>query len=178
MQRDSSLISESYRDLNRRLHGKGSYGRWGDKWAAKVTELVTGHGIASVLDYGCGQGALARAVDFDVAEYDPAIAGKEALPAPAELVVCTDVMEHIEPARLANVIAHLHDLTQRMLFVTISTRPAAKHLEDGRNAHLIVEDSAFWQQAFADGFETVEWDVRQDEIVALLTPRAAADPGR
>ncbi|MDG2242647.1 MAG: hypothetical protein P8L66_04035 [Rhodospirillaceae bacterium] len=57
----------------------------------------------SVRDYGCGKGALRPAVlaalapDLDVTEYDQAMLGKDSEPSPAHLVVCIDVMEHIEP---------------------------------------------------------------------------------
>jgi 2-polyprenyl-3-methyl-5-hydroxy-6-metoxy-1,4-benzoquinol methylase len=160
-------ITDAYRRLNTELHQGGRYGRHGDKWAAKVTEIVTHHDIKSVLDYGCGQGSLARALAFPISEYDPAIPEKSGLPSPAELVVCTDVMEHIEPELLSNVLDHLHTLSQRMLFTVISTRPAVKFLADGRNAHLIVEPPAFWRKALHH-FTILEWDEQNDEIITLL----------
>jgi hypothetical protein len=166
------LISDDYTVLNAKLHALGKYGVHGDKWAKTVKALVKAHRIATVLDYGCGQGALARALGDTVAEYDPAIPGKDGDPAPAELVICTDVLEHIEPALIDNVLDHLAALAQRYLFVAVSTRPAVKFLADGRNAHLIVQPAAAWRPLFAARFSIVEWTVRSDEFVALLAGKA------
>lgn len=162
------LISDDYRVLNAKLHALGKFGRHGDKWARKVRAIVAEHHVASVLDYGCGQGALARALDFPVAEYDPAIPGKDADPAPAELVVCTDVLEHIEPDLLDNVLDHLRALTLRYLFAVVATRPAVKFLEDGRNAHLIIQPDNWWRPAIEARFTVIEWTPRQGEFAALL----------
>ena len=165
------LITESYRDLNIRLHRSGRYGLWGDKWASTVTELVRAESAADVLDYGCGQGSLARAVEFPVREYDPAIEEKSAPPDPADIVICTDVMEHIEPELLPNVLNHLQSLTRKALFLVISIRPAAKTLEDGRNAHLIVEPPAFWRAEFEKHFLIRDWQVLNDEVITTVVPR-------
>ena len=165
------LISESYRKLNESLHAGGRYGRHGDKWADSVRALMDTHSIASVLDYGCGQGALSVALGGSISEYDPAIKEKSAMPAPADLVVCTDVMEHIEPELLDNVIDHLADLSRVYCFMIISTRPAMKFLEDGRNAHLIVQPASWWQERLSRRFGICEWKLGNDEVCALLKPR-------
>lgn len=120
------LISERYLSLNKDLHDQGSYGRKGDKWTARVKQLLDQFKPDTVLDYGCGQGALSRSLDRHIAEYDPAIEGKNSLPAPADLVICTDVLEHIEPELLDNVLDHLKKVTHMALFAVICTRPAKK----------------------------------------------------
>lgn len=154
----ATLISESYRDQNRALHDlRPEYGGSSGKWVATVAHLVRTLRLSSVLDYGCGKGllkqGLARLVadgsdQTDLAglvrEYDPAIPGKDAAPAPAELVVCTDVLEHVEPSYLDAVLDDLRRLTLNVAFLNVATRPAEKTLPDGRNAHLIVEPSSWW----------------------------------
>ncbi|MDQ3079567.1 MAG: class I SAM-dependent methyltransferase [Pseudomonadota bacterium] len=120
--------------MNSDLHAGGSYGRNGDRWAARVQELIDAYEAQSVLDYGCGQGALARAIGERVKEYDPAIPDKADAPAPADLVVCTDVLEHVELDCLSEVLDHLRQLSRKACFVVIATRPAKKVLADGRNA--------------------------------------------
>ena len=166
------LISDAYKNQNLLLHETNRFGRRGDRWADKVRELMASDAVAGVLDYGCGQGALRQALDLDIAEYDPAIPGKDRLPSPADLVVCTDVLEHIEPDLLQNVLAHLHSLTRKLLLATISTRPAVKTLPDGRNAHLIVESPDVWRQWLSPYFDIREWTVFEDEVIALLQPKA------
>lgn len=165
------LISESYRSLNRRLHEEGSYGRKGDKWAARVKELMVEFQPSTILDYGCGQGALARALDFEVQEYDPAILGKNTLPTPADLVVCTDVLEHVEPECVEDVLDHLQSVTRVALFAVISTRPAKKILADGRNAHLLVKDWEWWQYRLSARFELMNPIENHKEFQIVLLPK-------
>ena len=166
------LISDDYLRLNEKLHAAGRYGERGDKWTKKVLQLVDELVPRHILDYGCGKGALKRTLllerALDVREYDPAIAGKNHRPEPADLVVCTDVLEHIEPECLDAVIADLKALSVKALFVVVSTRPAVKTLEDGRNAHLIVEPPAWWRPLLTEGMRVADWRDLPDEFAALL----------
>ena len=144
------LISPAYCDEQRWLHRQPrGYGAKGAKWATAVLGLAMEYGGRSVLDYGCGQGSLAVALQAApggllVHEYDPAVPGKDALPAPADLVVCTDVLEHVEPDRLEAVVRHLRALTRRAALIVIATRPASKLLSTGSNAHLTIQPASWW----------------------------------
>lgn len=148
------VISPDYVQMQRQLHARpNGYGGKGAKWAGTVLWLADQVRAASVLDYGCGQGSLARALAGSrvvCREYDPAIAGKDGRPAFADLVVCTDVLEHIEPARLSAVLAHLASLARRAIFLVVNLRPANKTLADGRNAHLIQESPTWWAARVTD----------------------------
>ena len=111
----------------------------------------------TVLDYGCGKGTLRPAVlalapDLEVAEYDPAMPGKDADPEPVDVVVCIDVLEHIEPACLDDVLTHIQSLGKGGAFFIVDTVPAQKTLADGRNAHLIVEDLEWWRDTLSKYF--------------------------
>jgi hypothetical protein len=144
----AALISPAYRQLQQQLHAAPrGYGGRGDKWAAVVLQLAVQYDAISVLDYGCGQGALAKALrgSLKVAEYDPAIPGKDARPSFADLVVCTDVLEHIEPDRLTAVLSHLHMLARKAVFVVVSVKASNKVLADGRNAHLTIKPDVWWE---------------------------------
>lgn len=146
----TSAISPAYLDQQRALHAAPrGYGGKGSKWAAAVAALARAYQATSVLDYGCGQGSLgialrAAPLGLEVRDYDPAIPGKDGPPEPADLVVCTDVLEHIEPDRLDVVLTDLRRMARRVVFAVIATRPSNKTLPDGRNAHLILEDAAWW----------------------------------
>jgi 2-polyprenyl-3-methyl-5-hydroxy-6-metoxy-1,4-benzoquinol methylase len=143
-------ISDEYLALNQQLHrAPRGFGASGRKHASEITAVAAVMGVNSILDYGCGLGTLKRALleqgwVGEIAEYDPAVAGRDVLPTPADLVVCTDVLEHIEPDRLAAVLEHIRALTRRAAFLVIATQPAHKLLADGRNAHLIVESPEWW----------------------------------
>jgi 2-polyprenyl-3-methyl-5-hydroxy-6-metoxy-1,4-benzoquinol methylase len=167
-------ITKEYREANRQLHETNpKYGSSSAKWAPKVLELAGTTASRSVLDYGCGKGQLAPALpQFDVREYDPAIEGKDAEPEPADLVVCTDVLEHIEPDCLDDVLRHIAAATKNAAFLNIATRAAVKTLPDGRNAHLIIQSQDWWRGRVEAIFEIIEWAPDRDFAVsALVRPR-------
>lgn len=144
------LISDEYLVQQRMLHLlPQGYGGKGSRWADVVVALAQSTASYSVLDYGCGRGSLrARLLTvapwLDVREYDPAIAGKDAVPHFADLVVCTDVLEHVEPDKIGNVLHHLRALARKAVLVVVCLRPANKILPDGRNAHLLLRSAAWW----------------------------------
>jgi hypothetical protein len=139
------LISAEYREQNKLLHETNiSYGVGGGKHAELVQKLVKAGGYQSILDYGAGKMYLAKKLPFPIWSYDPAIPEIAAPPRPADLVCCTDVLEHIEPEKLAYVLADLRRCVQKVGFFTINTGPAKKTLPDGRNTHLIQKNKEWW----------------------------------
>ena len=150
-----NLISESYREQNRKLHEVGNYGISGHKTANHVKFLADKLNTKDILDYGCGQQTLEQALGFKIQNYDPCIAGLDSEPKPAQLVICGDVLEHIEPEYLDNVLDDLQRVTLNTCFLIISTRPAQKILPDGRNAHLIQEGAKWWLPKLAHRFKVV-----------------------
>ena len=172
------LISPEYRELNRELHARGSFGVSGGKWAPHVHNLALKHEVRNVLDYGCGQGTLKAALEnapfalpYQVLEYDPAIEGKEEKPARADLVVCGDVLEHIEPECLYTVLDDLANTARVAVFLVVATRPAKKILADGRNAHLIVESSDWWLRKIMDRWRIDTFKDLGGEFVCVGMPR-------
>jgi len=147
------LISEQYRQQNKQLHEiRPDYGVGGHKHAKEIKELALAMGTKDILDYGCGKRTLEDALGFEIKNYDPAFE-ELSLPAePADLVVCTDVLEHIEPECLEDVLDDLRRVTKKAAFLTIATRPAVKNLPDGRNAHLIQQDLKWWLPKLWDRF--------------------------
>jgi hypothetical protein len=91
-------------------------------------------------------------LDFPIWEYDPAIPEKAESPRPADLVVCTDVLEHIEPDHLKAVLKDLKRCVKRMGYFVINTGPARKTLPDGRNTHLIQQDREWWRNTLGRYF--------------------------
>lgn len=148
-------ITEDYRKLNQQLHEtRPDYGTSGQRWVSFVSGLAAAAKVESILDYGAGKQTLANGLpQFNVQSYDPAIPGIDGIPEPADLVVCTDVMEHIEPDRLEAVLNDLKRVTKRIIFLTVATRPAQKTLADGRNAHLIQQTYEWWLPRLWSRFE-------------------------
>lgn len=150
--KNEPLISDTMRDLNQKLHrSTPQYGAGGSKHADTVLKLVehlkakSEHGLPSVLDYGCGKGTLAGALPFPIFEYDPAIPGKDEAPRPADLVVCTDVLEHVEPDKILYVLKDLQRCTKQLGYFVIHTGPAKKVYADGQNTHLTQRNLDWWK---------------------------------
>lgn len=145
------LISEEYRRLNEELHSRTKYGARGDRHARNVMQFAGELGARTVLDYGCGRGRLARSIKLPCRCYDPAVPRFASDPPPCDLVVCTDVLEHVEPEYLDNVLAHIESKTVLGAFFAIALRyDRTKLLADGSNPHRIVETPQFWIDRFAN----------------------------
>ena len=158
------LISNQYRTLQADLHARFNYGHGVD--AIECAEIASEIG-GTILDYGCGQGHLARLLP-DVEEYDPAIPGKDSEPAKCDVVICADVLEHVEPELLGNVLLHLYACTRKALVLVIATEPSRKIMADGRNAHLIVENSEWWKSKLSGLFTFERFEDRSDIGSGLL----------
>lgn len=147
------LISKEYLHQNAILHrGKEGFGGSGWKHTDAILAYAEELQAKTLLDYGAGECTLYReikkrdGVKLKMAMYDPAVFKLSRLPKPAHLVVCTDVLEHVEPEKLDAVLNHLATLTERGCYLSIATRPANKILPNGKNAHAIIEDTPWWMQ--------------------------------
>lgn len=167
-------ISPEYREQNRLLHEqREDYGISGARWADYIGRLMDSERFRTALDFGSGKGTLAKAIGerFPIAEYDPAIPGKDAAPEPAELVICTDVLEHIEPVHLNAVLRELARLSERRLFFNIALCEASKTLPDGRNTHLIVKSATWWRERLERYFYIATWQDRGNMVFGEAIPR-------
>ena len=60
------------------------------------------------------------------------------------MVFSNDVLEHIEPNYLKEVLQDIDNYATKYVWLRIDTQPARKELSDGRNAHLIIKDKDWW----------------------------------
>lgn len=167
------LISDEYRALNRELHGRATFGQRGARHAGIARALVADHG-GPVLDYGCGRGDLAKALAADhieVISYDPGVEAFDIEPPRCPVVVCTDVLEHIEPECLSAVLAHLASRVVRVAHVVIATKPdGRKKLADGRDPHLIVKPADWWERTLASYFYVRRMDTTARDVTFRCCP--------
>lgn len=155
---EKTLISDKYRSMQQHLHQNPNYGVASLAFAPIVAKIADALNITSISDYGAGKCNLKKGLisngflDFDYYPYDPAFPhyGK---PKSADLVCCIDVLEHIEPELLDNVLTSLADITKKVGFFSIHTGPAVKVLPDGRNAHLIQKPNSWWLRQLIKYFE-------------------------
>lgn len=164
-----SLISEDYRSLNEELHESNpAYGTSGKRHSVQIRELAMMMGTRDVLDYGCGKSTLQEHLPFIINQYDPAMPKHSESPEPAEIVVCTDVLEHIEPENLDDVLDDLKRVTKTVGYFTVATRPAVKVLSDGRNAHLIQEDYKWWLPKMWERFDITSFQEMEGKEFLII----------
>lgn len=154
---------------------KPQYGTQGGGWFKVIAELCLLIQARSILDFGCGKGILANRLEdfgaFDVRRYDPAVPEWSATPEPADLVICTDVMEHIEPDYLDATFDELQRLARTAVFMNIALVEAKKHLPDGRNAHLIVQPLDWWLPKLESRWATHTLNVFANHFVYVGVPK-------
>ena len=151
------LISKEYLEQQTKLHENPNYGVASLSYAPLVTKIINDLGIDEMLDYGAGKGRLAKSIKpnrrVTIELYDPAMPDYNDPPDSRQFVTCIDVLEHVEPHLLDNVLDDLQRVTEFYGFFTVHTGPAIKTLPDGRNAHLIQEDYKWWLPKFWERFD-------------------------
>ena len=132
------------RDRPRGFGGKikplGLFHSYIEKWQPKTA-----------LDYGCGKGTILEHnkkqypnIKWD--GYDPAVTEYNTVKQQTyELVFSNDVLEHIEPEYVHNVLTHINQLAEKCIWLRIDTNPARKVLQDGRNAHISLYPDYWWE---------------------------------
>ena len=166
------LITEEYRELNRKLHaGNKEYGVTSKYYANDILDMCNSINDQDVLDYGCGKAELAKLIPFKIQSYDPCIEKYSNRPRPANVVACIDVLEHIEPECLDDVLEDIQNLTKKAIFLTVATAEALKKLPDGRNAHLIVQDYTKWLPKLWEHFMMVNYSKGQFGFIFVGEPK-------
>ncbi len=159
----TSLISEEYRRMQQELHKNPNYGVASAMFAPIVAQVMDMIGALELLDYGAGKGRLGEVLQehsarpLIVHHYEPAAPQWSNPPQPCNFVACIDVLEHIEPALLDNVLDDLVRVTVRVGVFTVHTGPALKVLPDGRNAHLIQQPPEWWLPRLMSRFQLLNF---------------------
>lgn len=147
------------------LHENSGYGVASEHYAPLVAELIRINNVREVLDYGAGKGRLSGELEWlvpwpvTVHPYDPGVQRWSAAPSPCGFVACLDVLEHIEPPLLENVLDDLKRVTAGMGLFTVHTGPAVRILPDGRNAHLIQQPPRWWLPRILERFELLRFSL-------------------
>ncbi len=166
------MISPEYLEVQRQMHReKEAYGKYSAKWAPSVMALCAEAESHDVLDYGCGKAELNLNLPFSIKRYDPAIPKYEERPEPADIVVCTDVLEHVEEEFVDEVLDDLERLTKRFLLFEIATCKAKKHLPDGRNAHITIHPVEWWMEKLRARWDVVEMVQSKDGCNGVMEVR-------
>ncbi len=178
----STLITEEYRQMQATLHENPNYGVASVQYAPTVADILKQIGPTELLDYGAGKGRLGETLQTlmlnppQIRHYEPSRPEWSATPQPAPFVTCIDVLEHIEPELLDNVLDDLQRVTLDRGFFTVHTGPAIKILPDGRNAHLIQEPASWWLPKFMSRFELKVFQSMPQGFWIVVQRKADAAP--
>jgi len=172
------MISKDYKQTLINHHKNNpNWGTTAGRWVKTVEKLTRDNFCFWGLDYGCGKGVLKDRYRGQTRwkEYDPGIEGKdkiEAVHGGYDIVTCIDVLEHIEPDNIGQTLEEVIGLANKIVFLVISTRPAIEKLEDGRNAHLIIEEPGWWvglvQEISGVPASNLRWDKKEDEVTITI----------
>lgn len=158
-----TLITPEYLDqIEQHRASRPFWGNAGVRYQTTLYHIMRKDkaGIKSILDYGCGMGRLVKAwkdlnEGYDVRGYDPGVPEFSGLPEPADLVYTTDVLEHVEPECIDDVLEHIRSLTKKVGFHVPCCKPSGHTLPDGRNVHLIIETPEWWEAKLRTVFRRV-----------------------
>lgn len=148
----------------KKMHEEGKFP--GHSLVAHIPEikhLISRWGFQDMLDYGCGKALFHPDWGIPCALYDPAHEPYSRKPdGRFDLVICTDVAEHIEEAKVDEFLEDLFSYAEKLLFISVCTRLASKVMPDGRNAHLTVKPKSWWLEKLLL-HNTCKFEVRWNE---------------
>lgn len=154
-----------YTEFYKKHHAETAYGTSGRgraKWI--IPYLDRSH--ETLLDWGAGSRGLEKSLagrGIGVTSYDACVPGIDTKPdRQFDVVVTTDVLEHIPPEELAAVLLELIGYTRKRGIHFIPSFPANLVLPDGNNAHLIQENAEWWKNKFEEHGVTVV--VAEDKV--------------
>ena len=170
-----NLISAEYKALLTKKHDDKPWGGAGHSWCFMVAPLLNrfGDGV-TILDFGCGRGTFKREMeklrpDAVITEYDPGVKGKDTLSyEQVDLVVCTDVTEHVEEDKVDATLRMLDILCKWGIFFNIDLAPSKSFLPDGRNTHITIHPAEWWMARLENTFREMKWTVHRSTKSQLV----------
>ncbi len=171
------MISEDYKNQLVKLHKSSVFGDM-KTIPSDVRLLIEKYNVSSILDFGCGKGLLVESLkkefpNIKVYGYDPSDTDKNVLPENVDMIISFDVLEHIEPNFINETLINLKTICNKVMHHVIACHPAKRILEDGRNAHLIVESPEWWKVKI---LETINWNFSFEDIISYVSNPKKGNP--
>lgn len=149
-------LSNDYQKLLIDMHNTNK--KWGSEFKKTPIPLLLKQTIdnykpKSILDFGCGKGFLSKKIQQEYPEilvtgWDPSF--DYDLTGNYDMIISTDVLEHVEPEHLKTTLDDLKQRTNIVQYHLIACYSAVAILPDGRNAHLSILTPDEWQTLFLD----------------------------
>lgn len=153
------IITKEYQEQIKKMHnGEAKKIGYGVDPPTKLVELLSVNQCQTVLDFGCGRGMMMMELqkkfpNKTLLGYDPGVEHHNYYPDKVDFIYSVDVIEHIEPAFLNEVLEKLFN-TADLQYHNIACHPAKKKLPDGRNCHLTVESPIWWENKIRSIIQT------------------------
>lgn len=151
------MISKNLKEAYQQIHANTPFGKR-SKLPKFFEKFLNTLDVNSVLDFGCGKGNLVKTLkeiypNKTIIGIDPANPEFDNPLSKVDLILSTDVLEHIEPDFIDDTLKEIADNCKHTYHL-ISCAPAKLVLPDGRNAHLIQQSPEWWRKKFLDlGFK-------------------------
>ena len=155
------MITKEYRKELLDIHANTDWGVTGGVYCGdSVIEFIKAFPVKTILDYGCGEGSLKKWVedagitDLEWTQYDPGMPEFQKRPEGTfDLVVTTDVLEHVEDDMLDAVIDDLYSFTGKYIYNAIACYLARATFADGpykgQDLHLSLKAPDEWMLRLA-----------------------------
>ena len=158
------------------LHAQDSgYGASSHKFVEEISVAINYLRPKKVLDYGCGKGALLKQLEMKYPNiaffgYDPAVPGRDFVPEEKfDLLINTDVLEHIPEKDLPWVIEKMASLSQKAYF-NLHHALAKTILPNGENAHCTVKPPEWYHALLGKYYAHVTpLEGRRDYLSVVMT---------
>lgn len=170
------MKNNDYIEQYKILHGKDAqYGASSLKFIEEIAVVIDHLCPRKVLDFGCGKGALLNGLierypGIVFYGYDPAVPGRDKLPGEKfDLVINTDVLEHIPEHILPSVLEEIASLSGNVYF-NLHHALAKTILPNGENAHCTVKPSDWYHALMRNYFDYITpLKGRRDYLSVVLT---------
>ena len=160
MKHDKPLdnISPEYKAHLQRMHSQNpEWGKSAVRFINRIRDMIDTEMPKHILDYGCGKASIARTLKGEYPNialqlYDPGMPEYDHAPKIADMIICTDVLEHIEPDKIDDVLEHILSLMVKCGYFVIHTGDCGHRLPDGRPAHLLQQPQIWWEAKLIEAF--------------------------
>ena len=143
------------------------------KWVDEIKMIKKRNDISSIIDFGCGKAYLykerfkiitkEKRISYDgigaywnvndIVLYDPGVEEYSVYPnQQKDMVICTDVLEHISPQDTEKFIRDIFLLANKLVFFVIHIKPSPsnKKLSNGENIHINLKTIEEWKLIFSE----------------------------
>ena len=160
---------------------ENKYKTWGGAVSTKVPQIykyIVQEDCKSVLDYGSGNSDFKKTVenlypdyDFKIVEYEPSIPDLNVDPDVCDMTICVDVLEHVEPDKIDNVLSHIQEKTNKLCFLSICVVESYGEFNDGTNLHILVKPVEWWTEKLNEKFDTINAVSTKFHLITWVKPK-------